>query len=100
MTGEWISKSSDMQKQKNPSLPTLHDTAFRKLALQKKNPLEMRLIIVGMLLMPFCDNYSCVKQDLLHIAVRVHVIFQYQARDFCCIPKLHCFLKSLTVLTK
>lgn len=34
----------------------------------------MRICIVGMLLMPFCDKYSCVKQDLLHITVSEHVM--------------------------
>lgn len=41
----------------------------------------MRLSIEEMHLMPFCDKYSSVKQDLLPIAASEHVILQYQVRD-------------------
>lgn len=39
----------------------------------------MRLSIVGMVLRPFSDKYSCVEQDLLHIAVHEQAIVQYEA---------------------
>lgn len=69
-----------MSSWRKPALPTIHNTQTHllpllsyKVPMQKKS-LEMRIYIVGMLLMSFCDKYSCVKQDLFHIAVSEHVM--------------------------